>query len=309
MTRPQSAHRPPMRNGVSASAVSLVPGPWVLLIDFLCDRFPRVSRADWHSRLLRGDVLDAAGLQLGSGAAYQTHSLVYYFREPAPELPIPFEEKVLYRDAHLLIADKPHFLPVMPSGRYLQETLLVRLKRKFDLENLVPVHRIDRDTAGLVMFSLNPQSRGAYVALFRNRQVQKNYEAIAAWRDEIALPMTLRNRIESSDAFMCMQVTEGEANSETYIELLERHGEWARYGLSPLTGRRHQLRVQMAKLGMPILHDNIYPTLSPEWPVGVAPDFSQPLQLLARTLAFDDPMTGKARRFESALRLSMPTAA
>ena len=295
-----------MRQGVSASCVSLPPGPWALLLDFLCERFTRVSRESWLARLSRGDVLDAAGRPLPPDAIYQSLSRVYYFREPAPEWPIPFEETVLYRDEHLLIANKPHFLPVLPSGRYLQETLLVRLKRKLGLEDLVPVHRIDRDTAGLVMFSLNPQSRGAYAALFRNRAVHKQYEAIAPWRDDLALPMTLRNRIEPSEAYMCMQVLAGEPNSETHIAVIERHGPFARYALSPVTGRRHQLRVQMADLGIPILHDGIYPTLSPEWPLGVAPDFSSPLQLLARHLAFIDPLTGEARSFESQLRLSLP---
>lgn len=295
-----------MRQGVSASCVSLPPGPWALLLDFLCERFTRVSREIWLARLSRGDVLDAAGRPLPPDAIYQSLSRVYYFREPAPEWPIPFEETVLYRDEHLLIANKPHFLPVLPSGRYLQETLLVRLKRKLGLEDLVPVHRIDRDTAGLVMFSLNPQSRGAYAALFRNRAVHKQYEAIAPWRDDLALPMTLRNRIEPSEAYMCMQVLAGEPNSETHIAVIERHGPFARYALSPVTGRRHQLRVQMADLGIPILHDGIYPTLSPEWPLGVAPDFSSPLQLLARHLAFIDPLTGEARSFESQLRLSLP---
>lgn len=306
MTRPKSVSRPPMRDGVSASAVSLVPGLWSVLLDFLVDRFPRVSRADWHARLSRGDVLNSAGQPLQPAAPYEPHSLVYYFREPPPELHIPFEEKVLFRDAHLLIADKPHFLPALPSGRYLQETLLVRLKRKLGLEDLVPVHRIDRDTAGLVMFSLNAASRGAYVALFRNRLVTKQYEAIAPWRSDLAFPMKLCNRIEPSERFMSMQVMPGEPNAETLIELIERQGNWARYGLSPVSGRRHQLRVQMAHLGLPILHDNIYPTLSPEWPMGMAPDFSQPLQLLARRLAFSDPLTGEARKFESALRLTMP---
>ena len=295
-----------MRQGVSASCVSLPPGPWALLLDFLCERFTRVSREIWLARLSRGDVLDAAGRPLPPDAIYQSLSRVYYFREPAPEWPIPFEETVLYRDEHLLIANKPHFLPVLPSGRYLQETLLVRLKRKLGLEDLVPVHRIDRDTAGLVMFSLNPQSRGAYAGLFRNRAVHKQYEAIAPWRDDLALPMTLRNRIEPSEAYMCMQVLAGEPNSETHIAVIERHGPFARYALSPVTGRRHQLRVQMADLGIPILHDGIYPTLSPEWPLGVAPDFSSPLQLLARHLAFIDPLTGEARSFESQLRLSLP---
>ena len=303
MTRPHGTHRPPMRDGVSASCVSMPPGQWATTLDFLCERFDRIPRADWHARMARGDVINALGQALPPDAAYQTRSLLYYFREPAPEVPIPFEEAVLYLDDHLLVADKPHFLPVMPSGRYLQETLLVRLKRKLGLADLVPIHRIDRDTAGLVMFSTNPRSRGAYAALFRNRLVHKRYEAVAPWRDDLSLPRTEHCCMGESSNFMCMQVLDGTPNAETTLSLLEHSGHWARYLLQPRTGRRHQLRVQMSALGIPIRHDNIYPVLSPEIPQGQQPDFTKPLQLLAQGLTFDDPLTGGERVFESRLQL------
>lgn len=295
-----------MRHGVSASAISLAPGPWASLLDFLCQRFAHVSRADWIARLHRGDVLDSTGSPLNADAPYRSQSLVYYFRETVAERTIPFDEVVLYQDDHLLVVDKPHFLPVVPSGRYLQETLLVRLKRKLGLADLVPVHRIDRDTAGVVMFSVNPQSRGTYVALFRERLVQKYYEAIAPWHEGLKFPVRLQSKIVPSEHFMRMQVLEGEPNSETDIGLIARYGDWAHYSLRPLTGRRHQLRVQMAHLGIPIRDDNIYPVLTPECPAGETPDFSTPLQLLARRLVFCDPLSGDARRFESGLSLRIP---
>ena len=263
--------------------------------------------------MTQGDVLDALGKALAVSQVYLPGTKLYYFRQPPPELPVPFTETVLFQDEHLLVADKPHFLPVVPSGRYLQETLLVRLKRKLGLNDLVPLHRIDRDTAGLVLFSVNPASRGAYAALFRERHIAKQYEAIAPWRADVALPQVYRSRVVESDAFMQMTETPGTPNAETHIALLTTEGaraphlapHLARYRLAPLTGYRHQLRVQMAALGIPILNDRIYPVLHPELALGEAPDYSRPLQLLAQSLAFEDPLTGALRTFESQLVLKI----
>ena len=307
MTRPRPAVQVPMRDGVSASCVALPAGHWPTVLDFLAARFERIPRAEWLGRMQAGDVIDEQGQAVAADQAYpaytRLYARLYYYRALPPELPVPFEAAVLYQDAHLLVADKPHFLPVVPSGRYLQETLLVRLKRLTGLADLVPVHRIDRDTAGLVLFSVNPATRGAYVALFRERQVVKQYEAIAPWREGLTLPFTHRSRLVDGASFMTVEEVPGTANTETRIELIERYRAWARYRLSPLTGYRHQLRVHMNALGMPILNDLIYPVLAPECPPGVSPDFERPLQLLARLLAFTDPVTGEARAFETRMRL------
>jgi len=202
---------------------------------------------------------------------------------------------VLYRDAHLLVADKPHFLPVIPSGKYLHETLLVRLKHRLGLDDLVPIHRIDRDTAGLVLFSINPATRNIYHALFRDHVVDKYYEAIAPWNPDLPWPLTRRSRIGSAPHFMQQTELDGAPNSWTEIAPLEVHGDWARYALRPHTGLRHQLRVHMAALGLPIAGDGIYPVLTPE----AAPDYARPLQLLAQAIAFTDPISGQAQRFAS----------
>ena len=248
--------------------------------------------------MLRGDVRDAAGEWVLPGHPYQPHAKLYYYRSIETETRIPFEEVVLFEDDCIVVADKPHFLPVTPGGRYLQETLLVRLKRKLGLDTLAPMHRIDRETAGLVLFTKQPHTRGIYQALFAEREVVKRYQAIAPLRAELPLPMTYRSRLVGADHFMRMRETAGEPNAETSIELMETRGELARYRLLPVTGKRHQLRVQMAALGMAIQNDQIYPEHLTKAQIE-ADDFSKPLQLLAETIAFRDPVTEQERQFES----------
>ena len=291
-----------MREGVSASVVALPTGPWPLALDFLSERLPRVARGEWLARLQRGDVLDDQGRVLSADAPFRANTRLYYFRQLDAEPVIPFEAQIVYQDDTLLVADKPHFLPVTPGGRYVQQTLLTRLKRATGIATLTPIHRIDRETAGLVLFSIRPADRNAYQSLFRERAVEKVYEAIAPFRQDLTLPLTRRSRMqERADAFMQMEeVAGGEPNAETLVTLMERLGESARYELRPRTGQKHQLRVHMSALGMPIYGDRIYPVLQPE---EAAPDFSRPLQLLAREIAFVDPLNAERRRFVSGLAL------
>jgi tRNA pseudouridine32 synthase/23S rRNA pseudouridine746 synthase len=221
----------------------------------------------------------------------------------------------LHQDAHLVVVDKPHFLSVTPGGRHLHETVLVRLKRLLGIDTLVPVHRLDRETAGVLLFSVQPADRAAYHALLRERQVHKVYEAVAPWRPELSWPLHCHHRLVDppGERFMQVQVEAGEPNADTRIELIKRlgdrpgagPGEWAHYRLSPVTGRRHQLRVQLNALGLPIAGDRIYPTLLPDVPPGTAPDYQQPLQLLAREIAFIDPFSGRPRRFCSQRTLQL----
>lgn len=277
----------------------LAPGPWPTVLAYLAQKFTRIPEADWHARMVSGKVLDDQGNPLSPAHPYQPGLRVYYYRSVAREPRIPFEAVILFQDEHLIVVDKPHFLPVMPSGGYLQETVLVRLKRQTGLDTLVPIHRIDRDTAGLVMFSVLPRSRGAYAALFRDRAVHKTYEAIAPWRADLALPLTRESRLEESGHFMLQREVDGPPNARTQIEVMDICGDLARYRLHPVTGQRHQLRVHMAALGLPILGDGLYPTLTPEGHT----DHAHPLQLLAKSIEFMDPMTGLARRFDSQRQL------
>ena len=297
-----------VKNGVGPSVVGLPKDEskqWCTITDFLVDRFPAIPRTTWLQRMTDGDIEDEFGIAVTPDRPYQGHIRVYYYRDLEVEPRIPFDEVILHQDEHLIVVDKPHFLPVTPSGKYLQETVLVRLKRKLGLDDLVPIHRIDRDTAGLVLFSVQPATRDAYQALFRDRAVHKTYEAIAPWHPELTFPLTRESRIVEDKSegrgFMTQTEVEGLPNALTHIQVLEVNGDLARYQLKPVTGKRHQLRVHMHALGIPIQGDGIYPVLTPEGQI----DYDNPLQLLAKAIEWVDPLSGKMRRFESQFELKL----
>lgn len=309
------AHRPknpliPTREGVSPSCVAVPftkPLPWASVLQFLSERLPVIAPAEWAQRLVRGDVLDDHGHPVAPDAPCEPGARIYYWRHIDGEAEIPFEEQIVFQDEHLLVADKPHFMPVTPTGRYVRHSLMVRLKARTGIDTLNPIHRIDRETAGLVLFNLRPQDRNAYHALFRDRVVEKRYEAIAPHDPHVHFPLTRRSRIEEDvEAFFRMVEADGEPNSETRIERLEVRGTWARYALDPHTGKRHQLRVHLNALGLPIVGDQFYPRVrrGPSEPE----DFTEPLRLLARAIEFTDPVTGHPRCFESRRSLAWPDA-
>ncbi len=297
-----TAGKPADREGVSASMIATTAGCWSTFLDFLVQRFPAISPLQWRGRIDHGDVVDEHGATIHFDTAYRPNAKLFYYRYVADEPRIPFEETVLFQDELIVVADKPHFLPVTPAGRYVQQTLLVRLKQKLGIDTLAPMHRIDRDTAGLVLFTVQPHTRDAYQKLFRERRVEKTYEAVAPYLRDLRLPMTYRSRLVESRAFMQMQERPGEVNAETRISLIEVDGSLARYRLQPASGQKHQLRAHLAALGAPILNDRIYPVLMAS--DSAEPDYRQPLQLLAKSIAFTDPITGQPRRFESARSLA-----
>lgn len=297
--RPMSAaDTQPAPAAVPPSRLQLPPGPWTSLLDGLCARFPAIDRATWLDRFARGRVHDAQGRPLAADTAYRAGMEIRYFREVAREPAIPFAERVLYRDARLLVVDKPHFLPVAPTGAFVEETLLGRLQRQFGEPALAPLHRLDRGTAGVVMFSREPTTRDAYQALFRERRIFKRYEALAAPLPGLRFPLLHRSRLAPGEPFFLMREVEGEANSETRIEVIARDGPLWWYGLEPLSGRKHQLRVHMASLGAPIANDGFYPLAAQ-----AQDDFERPLKLLARSLRFVDPLDGVERCFVSGFEL------
>ncbi|WP_426173560.1 pseudouridine synthase [Massilia sp. TWR1-2-2] len=285
----------PIMQGVAPSYLWLPQGSAGLMLDFLVTRFPDIGADAWRSRMARGHVVDGDGLPLAPASPVRAGSRIWYYRELDAETPIPFYERVLFQDEHLVVVDKPHFLPMAPAGRFLHETLLVRLKLKLGIPDLVPIHRLDRETAGVVLFSPNVGSRGAYQSLFQQRGVSKEYEALAAPIDGLAYPHTRRSLMVEGTPFFRMQEVKGEPNSETIVDMIGMRGELALYRLRPHTGRKHQLRVHMAALGAPIHNDAFYPVAQP----CRGDDFTRPLQLLARSLEFLDPLSGAARRFAS----------
>ncbi|MEJ1164371.1 pseudouridine synthase [Variovorax sp. CCNWLW186] len=293
----------PTRDGVGPSCVGLPQGHWPTIVEFLIERFPAISREAWMARIEAGDVIDEHGAPVTAQRRYQAPLRVYYYRTLDAEVRIPFDEQVLFQDDQLVVVDKPPFLPVTPTGKYLQESLLVRLKRKLKLDDLVPLHRIDRSTAGLVLFSVRPGTRGAYQAMFPERRIAKHYEAVVPWQPGVSsVPGTYCSRLVDDEHFMRVKEEAGEPNSETRIAVEQEADGYALLKLSPVTGRKHQLRVHCMALGMPIVNDPIYPTLLPP----DSDDFDKPLQLLAKSVAFQDPVSGELRTFTSPRSLSLP---
>ncbi|MDH6133305.1 tRNA pseudouridine32 synthase/23S rRNA pseudouridine746 synthase [Kitasatospora sp. MAA4] len=286
----------PQRDGIDPVRLRLPgEGPWPTVRAYLLDHFPERLAGQVEAMLREGRFVGVDG-PLAPDAPFRPDGYLWFHRDLPDEVPVPFGIDVLYRDERLLVVDKPHFLATMPRGGHVTQTALARLRRDLDLPALSPAHRLDRLTAGLVMFVVAPEYRGAYQTLFRDHLVRKEYEAIAPYDPALALPRTVRSRILKERGVIAAQEVAGEPNSESRIELIERRGTLGRYRLLPLTGRTHQLRLHMSSLGLPLLGDPVYPVLLD---AGAPEDFSHPLQLLARQLEFTDPVTGEQHRFTS----------
>ncbi|MCB6182824.1 RluA family pseudouridine synthase [Leeia sp. TBRC 13508] len=290
----------PVRDGIAPSYAWLPEGNWPTIYAFLLDRFAVIGESILSKRLANGEIVDEVGLPIDLLTPYKAGKRIWYYREVEAEPRIPFEAEILFQDAHLLVVDKPHFLPMSPAGNYLKETLLIRLRAALNNQDITPIHRLDRETAGVVMFCLTPELRGKYQRLFEAREVQKTYEAIAPWKDGLSFPRVHQSKMVDGDHFVTMKEVPGEPNSETEMSVLARFGDWALYQLKPHTGRKHQLRVHLASLGIPILHDPFYPIMLPD----KGDDFSKPLQLLARSIEFIDPITHMTRHFVSKRHLN-----
>jgi len=285
----------PLVEGIGPSCQWLPAGPWKTVVEFLRERYPQVDPLIWKVRMSKGEVLDETGRVVTSETTYRVGACIFYYRELDHETTIPFAAQILYQDEHFLVADKPHFLPVVPAGKFLRETLLVRLRKAGAPDELVPVHRLDRETAGVVLFSTNPKTRGLYTSLFRSQKVTKVYEAFTPTAKELSFPLTRRSRIIQGNPFFRMKEVPGEINATTDVSILSNDGTISRCQLVPLTGKKHQLRIHLAALGIPIINDRFYPVLTPD----ADDDFSRPLKLLAKSISFQDPLTNRKHYFES----------
>lgn len=278
----------PVRDGLGPARVRLRGGS--VLVE-LASRFGEGAAA----KVLAGEVVCADGSVVGVGTVLPPGAFVYLYRELREEIPVPFDIPILYRDEDIVVVDKPHFLATMPRGRHVAQTATVRLRRELDLPELSPAHRLDRLTAGVLLFTVRREVRGAYQTMFARGLVRKTYLARADVDPSIEFPLTLRSRIIKRRGQLQAVEEPGEPNAETRIEHL---GDGL-YRLMPHTGRTHQLRVHMASLGLPIIGDPWYPEV-----VDVASDdFSTPLQLLAHRLEFDDSLSGERRSFVSVRQL------
>ncbi|RRQ25196.1 pseudouridine synthase [Rhodococcus sp. Eu-32] len=290
---PQAPLPLPFRDGLAPLRIRLPHGDVArTLLEFLTREHPMDP---WIDSMAAGEVVDEKGRRWDAESRYAPGRFVYFYRVPPPEIPVPFDLDVLYDADGIVVVDKPHFLATIPRGMHVTETATVRLRRMFDDADLTPAHRLDRATAGVLLFTRDVALRRPYQELFSTRQVLKEYEAIAVYDPSLEFPRTVRSRILKDHGVMVAREEPGEPNSETRIELIEELGDRARYRLFPHTGRTHQLRIHLSSLGIPIQGDPYYP----DYTRTAADDFGTPLQLLARAVEFDDPITGERRRFES----------
>lgn len=300
-----------LKQGVKPSRVYLAYDNAFLhgnLLDFFAKKFSHIDKSTWQQRFDSGLILAENHQPMSADMPYQAGQTLLYYRDVGQEPIVPFMERILAVDEHLIVVDKPHFLPVIPTGRFVQQTLLARLRlhpelQQLDVMAISPIHRLDKDTAGVMLFSHHPKTRADYQQLFEKKQVQKVYEAIAPTRLDLVYPYQIASRLVRGEPFFLTKTVAGEINAITTIEHLEvLQGEltgFSRYRLTPLTGKKHQLRVHMASLGMPLLYDNFYPMVKPH---GTA-DFHRPLQLLAKQIGFVDPISAKNRVFTTEQQL------
>ncbi|MEO8219296.1 MAG: pseudouridine synthase [Specibacter sp.] len=297
----------PVRNGVNATRVRIPEeGPWTTAMEFVLEKFGHVDSAGIVDRFERGEVMALDGEIVTPATPLNQHMFIWYYREVPVEERMPVELSVLHQDHDLVVVDKPHFLPTTPGGMYVQESALVRLRVLLDLPDLVPMHRLDRMTAGVLLFSANPDTRGKYQTLFEKRRIQKTYRAVAPVREDLELPVVVHSRMIKSRTYLLAQEIPGEPNAETRIELMDRRVDAATgetlglYDLAPHTGKTHQLRVHMASQGIGILNDSFYPVLHEKAP----DDYTKPLQLLAHSISFIDPLTREPVTYSSKLELA-----
>ncbi|MDQ0938031.1 RluA family pseudouridine synthase [Streptomyces turgidiscabies] len=286
----------PQRDGVDPVRVRLPAGDeWATVRDHLVARLA-AGAGVIDGMLDAGRIVGIDGRPVPRDMPYVPGMFVWFDRDLPDEERVPFEVGIVYRDEHIVVADKPHFLATTPRGSHVAETALARLRKQLGVPALGAAHRLDRLTAGLVLFVVRPEERGAYQSLFRDKRVAKEYEAVAPYDPELILPRTVRSRIVKERGVLAAREVEGEPNAVSRVDVLEHRNGRARYRLTPRTGQTHQLRVHMSSLGVPILGDPLYPVVTDPVAVG---DFRRPLQLLARVLEFTDPVTGREHRFVS----------
>ncbi|MER6618980.1 RluA family pseudouridine synthase [Streptomyces sp. NPDC000931] len=293
----------PQRDGVDPVRVRLPAGErWATVREHLAQRLSAAGPGVVDGMFAAGLIVGADGRSVPADTPYAPGMFVWFHREPPVEVPVPFPLEVVHRDEHIVVVDKPHFLATTPRGSHVTQTALARLRRELGAPELGAAHRLDRLTAGLVLFTVRPEERGAYQTLFRDRLVHKEYEAVAPYDPALDLPRTVRSRIVKERGVLTAEEVEGEPNAVTRVELAAHRADGlGRYRLVPGTGQTHQLRVHMNTLGVPILGDPLYPEVAAPVPAG---DFRRPLQLLARKLEFTDPVTGVEHRFTSGRMLA-----
>lgn len=286
----------PQRDGLDAAWIRTPrEGDWVTLRDHLVERVPRLSPERIDEMFAEGRWCDEQGRPYPIDTPYEPHRFVWFHRDLPAETEVPFPVNVLYRDDHIVVVDKPHFLSAIPRGQHVRQSVVVRLRAALGLPELSPAHRLDRITAGVLLLTTHRRFRAAYQTLFERGEVTKTYRAVAA-ASERNWPITVESHIvKDRGVWQAREVEGAEPNASTTIRLVRSDGTVALFDIEPHTGKTHQIRLHMCRIGLPIINDPLYPTIT-GWDID---DFSQPLQLLAHRLAFTDPITGEPREFVS----------
>lgn len=306
----------PIRDGLNPTHARVAEGPitaWDFVHNLIVTqrhRHPDDNDSALQARFTANEVVSQDGTPLSPDSALATNAMVYFYRMPAPETPVPYDIPILHEDEHLLVVDKPPFMATMPRARHITETATVRLRRMTGNNELSPAHRLDRLTSGILVFTKDRTVRGAYQTLFAERRVTKTYEAIAPLAD-VSPGTVWRSRMEKTPGELQGRIVEGEVNAITEVGGVEPvdkapyeaiHGslpEIAKYTLKPQTGKTHQLRLHMLQAGIPIIGDPIYPVIFP----AEAEDMRIPMHLTATHISFVDPLTARPREFSSQLPL------
>ncbi len=277
--------------------------PYPSILDFLQMRFPNVPVKQWSTRMEKGLIFSEKGEKITIKSKYSPQTMLFYYKTANEEITIPFKEKIIHMDKNIIIVDKPHFLPVMPAGKYINENLLTRLKDKTGNKDIVPINRIDRETSGIVLFSANKKTRGMYQTLFMQKKVEKTYHAITLYNEKQNLrseKFKKKSRIVKGDPWFRMKEISGKVNAISDFTLIKKKKGKAFFKIKPLTGKKHQIRLHLSGIGCAIINDRLYPELLPE----KSPDFRNPLQLQSKLLKFTDPITKKTLEFKSSYQLS-----
>ena len=303
----------PIRDGLNASRVRVpaeADGISAIafirhLIESQTHRHPDDDDAAIAARFTDQLVVTRDGSPLAPQQPLPAGTDVWFYRTPREEPPIPGKIGIVHQDDDLVVIDKPHFMATIPRGQHITQTATVQLRKMLGIPELVPAHRLDRLTAGLLVFTTRPDIRGAYQDLFQHRRVTKRYLALAPIIN-LDFPHTIKNRILKEPGIVQAWVVDGEPNAETIVEGIEptslfddlgrQLGVWK---LRPITGRTHQLRLHLNGLGTPIVGDSLYPVFTRP----ADDDFSHPLQLLSSELQFIDPLSREERAFSTKLRL------
>ncbi|AEE73518.1 RNA pseudouridine synthase [Propionibacterium sp. 434-HC2] len=282
--------------------------PWPTMRDYLVEKLPRMGGQRVDEMLDEGRFVDESGRTFRRDSPFTPQTFVFFHRDLPTETPVPAGIGILYSDERILVVDKPHFLSSIPRGRHVLESVVVRLRTQLGLPELTVAHRLDRVTAGVLLLTRERKWRRPYQEIFERREVVKKYRLVApVVHDPAGEGVTatksgwqVRSRIIKERGILQAREVPGVPNAVTDIALIGEHGGWGLYEASPRTGRTHQIRLHMQRLGAPIVNDPFYPVVL-DTPVD---DFTHPLQLQAWRMGFTDPVTGDPRAFTSRLRLA-----